>query len=147
MTSSCIFFFILSRWDPRWFAEDGFNYHAKYWYAVCILQETKWMFYSLCRTSTMPHYLILPFNLAKYEDYPHLMVLRQIWLQVPLLGPNVSSLEARYWVQILAWSSINQLVCEWAFSLLANWCLRLPASKTTCLLSIKKSLSVPEHRN
>ena len=67
----------------------------------------------------MPHYLNLPFNLAKYEDYPHLMVLRQLWLQVPLLGPNVSSLEARYWVQILPWSSINQLVCEWAFSLLA----------------------------
>ena len=49
------------------------------------------------------------------------------------------------WVQILAWSSMTQTVCEWAFSLLTNWCLRLPSfesciqqRKTTCLLTIRK---------
>ena len=51
------------------------------------------------------------------------------------------------WVQVLAWSSIAQAVCEWTFSLLANWCLRLPSiesciqqRKTMCLFSIRKSL-------
>ena len=42
-----------------------------------------------------------------------------------------SGLNARlplgYQVQVLAWSSRAQSVGEWAFSLLANWCLRLPS--------------------
>ena len=44
--------------------------------------------------------------------------------------------------------SIAQSVCEWAFSLLANWCLRPPSvetciqqKNTTCLRSIRKSFS------
>ena len=52
------------------------------------------------------------------------------------------------WIQVIAWSSLAQPVCEWAFSLLAIWCLRLPSfefciqqRKTTCLLSIRKSLA------
>ena len=51
------------------------------------------------------------------------------------------------WVQIFAWSSIAQSVCEWAFSPLAIWYLTLPSfesciqqRKTTCLLSFRKSL-------
>ena len=51
-------------------------------------------------------------------------------------------------VQVLAWSSIAQSVCQQAFSLLANRCLRpsgfescLQHRKTTCLLSIRKSLA------
>ena len=53
-----------------------------------------------------------------------------------------------------AWSSIAQSVCEWAFSLLAIWCLRLPnfesciqQSKTSCLLSIRKSLAARSYRS
>ena len=52
-----------------------------------------------------------------------------------------------YWVQVFAWSSIAESVCVWPFSLLVIWCLRLPRfesciqqRKTTCLLSIRKSL-------
>ena len=48
----------------------------------------------------------------------------------------------------LAWSSIAQLICERAFSMLAIKCLRHPSfesciqqRKTTCLLSIRKSLA------
>ena len=51
-------------------------------------------------------------------------------------------------VQVFAWSSIAQSVCQQAFSLLANSCLRpsgfescLQQRKTTCLLSIGKSLA------
>ena len=51
-------------------------------------------------------------------------------------------------VQVFAWSSIAQSVCQQAFSLLANRCLRpsvfescLQQRKTTCLLSIRKSLA------
>ena len=51
-------------------------------------------------------------------------------------------------VQVLAWSSIAQSVCQQAFSLLANRCLRpsgfescLQQRKTTCLLSIRKSFA------
>ena len=51
------------------------------------------------------------------------------------------------WVQVLAWSSIAQSVCEWAFSLLANMfetsrfepCIQ--QMKTTCLLSFRISLA------
>ena len=50
--------------------------------------------------------------------------------------------------KFVAWSSLAQSVCEWAFSLLTNWCLRLPSFEIciqqrniTCLLSIKKSLA------
>ena len=53
-----------------------------------------------------------------------------------------------YRVQVFAWSSIAQLVCKWAFSLLVIWCLRLPSfesciqqRRTTFLLSIRKSLA------
>ena len=51
-------------------------------------------------------------------------------------------------VQVFAWSSIAQSVCQQAFSQLANKCLRpsgfescLQQRKTTCLLSIRKSLA------
>ena len=55
------------------------------------------------------------------------------------------------WV-FLAWPSIPQSVCEWAFSLQAIWCLRLPGFESciqqrtiNCLLSIRNHFSVPEH--
>ena len=58
------------------------------------------------------------------------------------------------WVHVFAWSLIAQSVCEWAFSLLAIWCLRLHSvesciqqRKTACLLSIRKSLACVEHQN
>ena len=48
----------------------------------------------------------------------------------------------------LSWSSIAQSVCEWAFSLLAIWCLRLPIFESyiqqrtrKCLLSIRKPIA------
>ena len=51
-------------------------------------------------------------------------------------------------VQVLAWFSITQSVCQQAFSLLANRSLRASGfescfqqRKTTCLLSIRKSLA------
>ena len=51
-------------------------------------------------------------------------------------------------VEVLAWSSIAQSVCEWAFSLLADRCLEtsrfescIQQRKTTCLLSIRISLA------
>ena len=51
-------------------------------------------------------------------------------------------------VQVFAWSSIAQSVCQQALSLLANRCLRpsgfescLQQRKTTCLLLIRKSLA------
>ena len=50
-------------------------------------------------------------------------------------------------VQVLAWSSIAQSVCQRAFSLLAIWCLGpgfescIQQRKTTCLLSIQISLA------
>ena len=56
------------------------------------------------------------------------------------------------WFQVFAWSSIAHLVCEWAFSLLAIWCLRLQSFEsciqqrmTTCLLLIRNPCPVPEH--
>ena len=59
---------------------------------------------------------------------------------------------AGYWVKVFDWSSKAQLVCGWAFSLLAIWCLRLPSfesciqrRKATCLLSIRNHFLVPEH--
>ena len=49
-------------------------------------------------------------------------------------------------LKFLAW------FCEWAFSVLVIWCLRLPRfesciqqRKTTCLLSIQKCILEPEH--
>ena len=52
------------------------------------------------------------------------------------------------WIQDFAWSSIAQSVCEWAFSLMAIWCIKLPnfdsciaQRETTCLLSIRKSFA------
>ena len=50
-------------------------------------------------------------------------------------------------------AEVCQSVCEWVLSLLESWCLRLPRfesciqqRKTTCLLSIRKSLAcVPEY--
>ena len=60
---------------------------------------------------------------------------------------NFTSNIVRHWVQVFAWSSIAQSVCEWAFSMLAIWCPRLPRfescilqRKTTYLLSIRKLL-------
>ena len=49
--------------------------------------------------------------------------------------------------KFLAWSSIAQSVCEWAFSLLTNRCLETSRfesciqKKTTCLISIRISLA------
>ena len=51
------------------------------------------------------------------------------------------------WVQVFAWSLIDQSVCQRAFSLLAIWFQRpwfkscIQQRKTTCLLSVWKSLA------
>ena len=54
------------------------------------------------------------------------------------------------WVHIFAGSSIAQSVCEWVFSLLTIWgahtsCIQ--QWKTTCLLSIRKSLACARASN
>ena len=69
-------------------------------------------------------------------------------LQLPCANVYINVLPWALEFKFLAGSSIAQLVCEWAFSLLAIRCLRLPRfesciqqKKTTCLLSIWISLA------